>query len=117
VAVHQDKVDWQAEVVGRRQAMFREVNERIEELCAHWDDRAISILCECGSSGCGEHIELTQAEYERLRLYPTHFAVVPGHEIVAFERVVQENWRYVTVEKFGESAAAAIKLDPRRGRQ
>ena len=114
MAAQPDGSDRQAEVVGRRQGMFREVNERIKEVRPRWDDRPISILCECGSSGCSETIELTTAEYERLRLHPTHFAVVPGHQIPAFERVVEENWRYVIVEKFGESAVAAIKLDPRR---
>jgi hypothetical protein len=103
--------------IGQRQSLFREVNERIEEVSDHFDlgDR-IPIVCECANDGCHEQIELTQAEYERLRRVPTHFAVLPGHDIPAAERIVERNSRYVTVEKFGESGIAAVKLDPRRRR-
>jgi hypothetical protein len=45
---------------------------------------------------------------------PTHFAVLPGHDVPTVERVVETNERYVIVEKFGEAAITAIKLDPRR---
>ena len=74
----------------------------------------MSILCECGSESCNEGIALSEAEYETLRRIPTHFAVVPGHDIPAVERVVETNDLYIVVEKFGESAIAAIKLDPRQ---
>jgi len=57
---------------------------------------------------------LTVAEYERVRSDPTHFAVLRGHDIAEVERIVEENERFVVVEKFGASAEAAIELDPRR---
>ena len=102
--------------VGRRQWLFRDVNERIEGLAERLDlSDAIPILCECGSMSCNERIELTRTEYELLRLHPTRFAVVAGHDIPAVERVVEENERFAIVEKFGEGAAAAIERDPRRG--
>src|SRR5437016_14174953 len=105
----------QALEIGRRQSMFREVNEKIEAVAADLDllDE-IPIFCECGSANCHEHIALTETEYERPRRFPTHFAVLPGHDLPAVERVVEKNDRYLVVEKFGESAIAAIKLDPRR---
>jgi hypothetical protein len=106
-----------AREVGKRQSLFREVNERITDLAESFDlGEEIEILCECGYDSCTERIRLSEAEYGRLRLIPTHFAVVSGHEIPGVERVVEENPRFVVVEKFGESAAAAIKLDPRRRR-
>lgn len=105
----------QAKEIGRRQALFREVNERIDELAESFDLRdEVPILCECASTGCNERIVLTQTEYENLRRIPTHFAVLPGHDIPAVERVIEQNPRFIVVEKFGESAIAAIKLDPRR---
>ena len=108
--------DRAARSVGRRQSLFREVNERIEGLAERLDlSDAMPILCECGSMSCNEGIELTRTEYELLRLHPTRFAVVAGHDIPAVERVVEENERFVIVEKFGEGAAAAIEHDPRRG--
>ena len=108
--------DQQAREIGRRQSLFREVNERIDELVEDFDlQDEMLILCECASGQCSERIAMTEAEYENLRRVPTHFAVLAGHERTAVERVVERNDRYIVVEKFGESAATAIKLDPRRG--
>jgi hypothetical protein len=107
--------DQQAHEIGRHQSLFREVNERIEELAESLELRdEVPILCECGTPGCNERIVLTEAEYDDLRRIPTHFAVLPGHDIAAVERVVEQNERFVVVEKFGESAKTAIRLDPRR---
>lgn len=112
---HQEVSDKQADAIGRHQSLFREVNERIEELAESFDLRdAVPILCECGNTDCNERIVLTEAEYDKLRRIPTHFAVLRGHDIPAVERVVEQNERFVVVEKFGESAKAAIRLDPRR---
>src|SRR4051812_28039130 len=36
-------------------------------------------------------LTLTVETYERLRTEPTHFAVLPGHQIDAIERVVEEH--------------------------
>jgi hypothetical protein len=112
---HPQVPDKQAREIGRHQSLFREVNERIDELAENFDllDQ-VPILCECATTDCNERIVLTQAEYDSLRRIPTHFAVLPGHDIPAVERVVEQNERFVIVEKFGESAIAAIKLDPRR---
>jgi hypothetical protein len=110
-----DPREEQAREIGRRQSLFREVNERIDELVHSFDlQDEMTILCECASDQCIERIAMTEAEYENLRRIATHFAVLAGHEIPAAERVVENNDRYIVVEKFGESAAAAIELDPRR---
>jgi hypothetical protein len=104
--------------IGERQSLFREVNERIGELAEGFDMRdALTILCECGNPDCSEKIELSEAEYERLRLIPTRFAVLPGHDIPAVERVVEENERFAVVEKVGESAVVAVANDPLRSRE
>jgi hypothetical protein len=110
-----DEMDERAREVGRQQALFREVNERIEELAESFDLMdELSILCECGSDQCDERIALSEDEYEKLRRIPTRFAVRPGHEIPEVERVVERHDAFVVVEKFGDSAQAAIRLDPRR---
>jgi uncharacterized Zn finger protein len=110
-----DRPEQEAREIGRRQSLFREVNERIEELVQSFDlQDEMAILCECASDQCTERIAITEAEYENLRRIATHFAVLTGHEIPAVERVVENNDRYTVVEKFGESALPAIKHDPRR---
>jgi hypothetical protein len=110
-----DPSEQEARELGRRQSLFREVNERIDELAQSFGlQDELAIICECASGRCSERIAISQAEYEHVRRAPNHFAVLPGHEIPAVERVVEQNARYSVVEKLGESAAAAIKLDPRR---
>ena len=117
-AQRQQEWDRQSTELARRQALFREVNEQVARIGETFgSSEAISILCECGSSHCQERFELSRETYERLRLIPTHFAVVPGHDIPAVERVVEEHEAFAIVEKLGESALVAIKLDPRRRRQ
>jgi hypothetical protein len=115
MAQQTDQTEQRAREVGRHQALFREVNERIEELAESFDLKdELTILCECGSGECDERIALLEGDYEKLRRIPTHFAVLPGHEIPEVERVAERHDGFLVVEKFGESAKAAIRLDPRR---
>jgi hypothetical protein len=117
VAAHGDGSGDTARRIAQSQALFREVNERINQIAGDLGvAEEFSILCECGSSECLEQIELTRTEYEHLRRMPTHFAVFRGHDVPVVERVVQENDRFVTVEKVDDSSIAALSLDPRRRR-
>jgi hypothetical protein len=104
-----------AHAAGRRQSLFREVNERIEEAgeSSAGLDEAISIVCECRRLECTERIELSHDEYEALRGYPTRFVLLPGHEDGLYGRIVEQHERYLTVEAVGEAATAAVRLDPR----
>jgi hypothetical protein len=86
------------ERLARRQTLFREVNERIEEL-TDGEDRSIQILCECSDTDCLVTLELSKEDYERVRLVPTWFAIEQGHEIAEIERVVGEFNGYAVVEK------------------
>jgi hypothetical protein len=98
----------------RTQSLFREVNERMEEIGR--DARLVDgeLLCECANAECVEPIPLTRAEYEAVRRIPTHFLIAPGHDVPAIERVVEANERHVVVEKFGVAGATAVRLDPRK---
>jgi hypothetical protein len=114
MAAHREVPREKARQIAQSQALFREVNERINEIAGNFGlAEGFSIFCECGSSECQDRIELTQTEYERLRRMPTHFAVLRGHDLPAVETVVHENDRFVTVEKFGDSGVTATTLDPR----
>jgi hypothetical protein len=118
MALRNDGLNEWAREVGERQSLHRSVNERIGEAADGLPMvDYVPALCECGSAECSGQIMLTAAEYERLRRIPTHFAVLRGHDIPEVERVIEENERFVVVEKFGESAVVAIKLDPRRSRR
>ena len=111
----------QAEAIARNDALFRDANERINDVATSLDrhDQALlPFLCECADVRCTEIVQLSAQEYEELRRDSTRFATVPGHEGGdASARVVDENERYATVEKLGAAARVAVELDHRaRGR-
>jgi hypothetical protein len=87
--------------IGLNEAMFREANERIEELnqtFATLTDELV-LVCECGYADCTEKISMSPAEYEELRADAAHFAIVHGHEILDVEHVVAVREGYEVVRK------------------
>lgn len=103
------------ERIARNEALFREVNERINQVPPNGGPEApIEFLCECGDASCTETIVLTRPEYEHVRASPTDFAVLEGHVASEVERVVAENERFLTVRKHEEAADIARDADPRR---
>ena len=99
--------------LARNEAIFREVNERIEQLAQRGELDSLQILCECGNPDCKEPLRVSVAEYERLRQEPTDFFVAPGHVIPAIERVVDTTQRFDVVRKLAEEGELAQKTDPR----
>jgi hypothetical protein len=89
--------------------VFRRANERLR---GDWADLGIEqnadalFLCECGDTGCREPIRIPIAEYERVRADPDAFMVVPGHENVRVEEIVDgasdSNGRFTLVHKRAE---------------
>ncbi|MEX1357092.1 MAG: hypothetical protein WD981_00565, partial [Gaiellaceae bacterium] len=100
------------------EARVREVNETIERAneklgpAPGEDGLALSILCECGTRGCDQIVEISSAEYREVRAEPTRFVVVPGHEQAKIERVVEDKRRFAVVEKIGPAAKVAKRTDP-----
>jgi 5-bromo-4-chloroindolyl phosphate hydrolysis protein len=99
----------------RNQSIFREVNERLEELAERFQSvaKTAPFSCECADLDCTAMIDLTLNEYESVRKDPNRFVVLPAHVYPEFERVVSENERYVLVAKFDEGGELAEELDPR----
>ena len=83
------------ERAARNEALFRRVNERVEEVNrgVRVDPRDADFFCECAEVECMEKIRMTLPEYESVRAVSTHFAVKPGHEFPEAERVVEERRR------------------------
>jgi muramoyltetrapeptide carboxypeptidase LdcA involved in peptidoglycan recycling len=96
-------VDEREERIGRNEALFRVVNERLEDLNQAFsvvDDDGFEIVCECGDGACIEQIMIPAAEYSRIRSDPTLFILVHGHEDVTVEAVVEdERDAYLVVRK------------------
>lgn len=95
------------------EALFREVNERIREVSDAFGqkDPTYNFLCECSDPGCTKKVVLTRAEYEEVRSDPTRFVVAKGHALPEIEAVVERADDHVVVEKEGEAADIAIRLD------
>lgn len=110
-----DEPSSHADRAARNEALFRRVNERLEEVNKAFEDLLgeADFFCECAAVECMEKIRMSIAEYEELREVSTHFAVKPGHEDSTVERVVDERTGYVVVEKVGRAADRAEELDPR----
>lgn len=100
----------------RNEALFREINERIEDVGTALapDDVPMEFLCECDDQDCVEKVSATRAEYEAIRAVATHFVVLPGHENPGVEHVVQETERFLVVEKEGEAGREAEEDNPRK---
>jgi hypothetical protein len=104
--------------VGMTEALFREVNERIEDMnrgMAELSDGKLHAVCECGNPECAQQLSVPLDDYERVRGDPTQFIVIPGHELPAIETVVSRGDGYLVVRKEGgvpEEIAEAT--DPRR---
>lgn len=97
-----------------RQALRREVNERIAGLNAGWGTERFEVFCECGRARCAERVAVAATTYEELGRVPTHFLVKLGHADGP-DRVVGEHDEFVIVEKFGPSGIEATSL-ARNGR-
>jgi recombinational DNA repair protein RecR len=101
--------------LGLNEAMFRQVNERLEELNRTFADftEQLQVVCECADIGCADLLDVPPADYERVRAEATFFIVAPGHEVVDVEDVVETHERYHVVQKrAGEPARVARATDP-----
>src|SRR4051794_14412713 len=109
-------MDERARKIGENEALYRTVNERIESLNEAFGmvTETMAVVCECGQLECTEQIELDLPTYEGVRNEPTHFVVLPGHEIPDVEDVVERADGFNIVRKNpGGPAELARDTDPR----
>lgn len=99
------------ERLAKNEVFFREMNERLDAMSIPWA-KTTDYLCECSEQSCVKIVELTKAEYERVRSRATVFVVVPGHERPEIEKVVEENEGFLLVEKI-VAVAEITEQDPR----
>jgi hypothetical protein len=101
----------------QNQALFREVNERIESLNEPFatEPSIGQFVCECADETCSDAIAVTVTEYERVRGDGSRFIVAPAeaHYVPAVERVVEKHERFWVVEKFEDGGRVAARLNPR----
>ena len=109
-------MDERARRIGENEALYRSINEKIEDLNASFGmvTESMAVVCECGQLECTQQIHLEIPTYERVRADPTFFVVVPGHEIPDVETVVEEHSAFHIIRKDpGGPAEVARETDPR----
>ena len=101
--------------MAQNEALFREVNEKVNEVAARFDvsSHVYEYLCECANADCTFRLPLEQAVYERVRSDPAQFVIRPEHAVPEIESVVEETDGYWIVKKAGEAADYVEHLDPR----
>jgi hypothetical protein len=99
--------------VGKNEALFRAVNERIRDVSGELEPSVtIEFICECSRQDCVSPIPLTLAEYARVRSESTWFAVAPDHIWDEdAEHVVSRHESHWVLEKDGAAAVIADAAD------
>ncbi|HST14360.1 MAG TPA: hypothetical protein VLJ44_05860 [Gaiellaceae bacterium] len=99
------------------EAVFRNVNERIEALqhsFAVAEREPLQMVCECDRLDCMERVPVSVDAYELIRSNPDHFIVSPGHEDLQVEDVISVASGYTIVRKRkGDARDVAVETDPR----
>ncbi len=105
-------LDLQRQRAARNQAVCRDVNDRIDELNEQLgsDDALPQYICECLDVSCGERIAIPHHDYLRIRRNPVEFVVVPGHEDLQVEQVIDRETSWLIVRKLGVGAKVAAEL-------
>jgi hypothetical protein len=79
--------------------LFREVNERVEQIQDGLQAAEPQWICECGDETCIEKLAVPLDEYHRVRSHDDWFLIKHGHEKPEVEKLVDERDEYVVVEK------------------
>jgi hypothetical protein len=80
--------------------LFREVNERVDEMeDGLGSDSPSQWVCECGDETCFDRLTVARDEYHQIRSHEDWFIISPGHEKADVERVVRKGNGYTVVEK------------------
>ena len=100
------------ERLGKNEAVFREVNERIRDVTIV--PAETQFLCECADATCTAPVSMSLTDYEVVRANPRHFLIVPGHEVLEVEDVIEQHAAFTVVrKKAGDPAQIAVATDPR----
>ena len=109
-------MDDRARRIGENEALYRVINEKIEDLNQAFGTvtETMAVVCECGLLECTEQIELDIPTYEHVRSDPTWFVVLPGHEIPDVETIIERKESFYILRKDpGGPAELARETDTR----
>jgi hypothetical protein len=107
--------DERARRIGHNEALYRLVNEQIEDVNEAFGaiTNDFTVICECGDLDCQEQVSVTKEAYEQVRADPAAFILKPGHQMEDVEDVIETNDDYVVVGKRpGTPERVAAETDP-----
>lgn len=109
-------MDAREERLAHNEVLFRDVNERIEQIAVPQgpDPHVFEFLCECSNVDCTLRLPMTLAAYEEVRSDSALFVVAPGHDRPEVEEVLRRTDAYQIVKKEGGAAQLAAARDPRK---
>ena len=108
-------MDMREKRLAQNEALFREVNEKVEAIAAQHgdDDHVYEFYCECSNADCTLQVRATLAAYEAVRAEPTRFLVFPQHALPDIEEILERTKEWWVVEKTGDAGSYVARLDPR----
>jgi hypothetical protein len=108
-------MDAREQRLAQNEALFREVNEKVEAVAAvHGsDDHVYEFYCECSNADCSLQVPATLADYEAVRAHPRRFLIRPEHWLPDIETVAEKTEAWWVIEKEGEAGRFVEHLDPR----
>ncbi|MFL5845249.1 MAG: hypothetical protein ACJ762_11185 [Solirubrobacteraceae bacterium] len=83
------------ERLARNETEFRTANEAMPTPTR----TQANYFCECSDRDCTAFVAISADEYRRVRRDPMQFVVVPGHERLDIETVVESDERFRIVHK------------------
>lgn len=102
------------ERLASNETLFRFANERM----AGWEERHEDgdtelYFCECTDPECKEKVALRVQDYEAVRASSRTFFVLPGHEQLEVETVVDQHEGWLVVRKPETVGEVVDTTDPR----
>jgi hypothetical protein len=85
--------------IEENEKLFREVNERVEQMENGLQAAEPQWICECGDETCFEKLAVPLGEYHEVRAHDDWFLIKPGHAKHDVEKIVDERGAYLVVEK------------------
>jgi len=112
--IYPARVDERERRLAQNEALFREVNERVEAVAHQLGPEVpYEFVCECANADCTFRVAIPLRDYETIRSDPKQFVVLPLHYTPEVEDLVAERDSYWLVRKSGEAGDYVEKLDPR----
>ena len=107
-------MDEREQRLAQNEALFREVNERVDAVAHQLGaDVPYEFVCECSNADCTFRLTLPTSVYAAVRSDPRQFVLLPLHYTPEIEELVVQEDTYWVVRKTGDAAEYVEHLDPR----